>query len=89
MKQKFMRLFTGIAIVTTICIGFSSFVGDGEDDGVQKKKETLNVCFYTCWYQDSQGNWYFSNVVGTNIDCPKVTYPSECTPTGCQPLNPC
>ena len=41
MKQKFMRLFTGIAIVTTICIGFSSFVGDGEDDGVQKKKETL------------------------------------------------
>ena len=94
MKLKFVKLklvkFTvALLIGVGAVVSFSSFLNEDEDEEARKRKAVGVGCVYQCWYQDGSGNWYFINKTGTATDCPRVDYPSSCTPVACAPVVPC
>jgi hypothetical protein len=84
--KKTIVLFTVMA-VTWVMASFS-FSQYGADEERNRAPESVS-CTYTCWYQTSDGHWYYINKPGLATDCNRVTYQSSCESSGCAPIPSC
>lgn len=89
MKLKFVKFTAALLVGLGAIVSFSSFLNDDEDEEARKRKAVVVACDYQCWYRDGSGNWYYIIKAGTATDCPRVDYPSTCTPAACAPVVPC